>query len=269
MTSLNVLREINDPLTLEGRKAESAKVLHEPVHISRFSDRICRLLERVTYRCVRTEAEREPIYRLRYSAYMREGAIDPNPDERFTDPFDHSANAWVIAMYVDGGLASSIRLHIASRQEDPMPGTAVFGPELLPLLREGRTIIDPTRHVTNLEYSRRFPELPFLTVRSAWMAGEHFGADYILATVRAEHRAFFKRTFGHSEWSEPRTYPSLLKPIVCMGMNYPESRDAVEARYPHFRSTEAERATLFGCSARPAPDPGRSLDLGANAAAAG
>lgn len=235
----------------------------------RFSDRIARLLERTTYRCVRTEAEREPIYRLRYRAYMREGAIDPNLDERFTDPYDHSPNVFVIAMYIDGGLASSIRLHVASHALEPLPGVDVFGPELLPLLREGRVLIDPTRHVTSLEFSRRFPELPFLTVRSAWMAGEHFLADYILATVRTEHRAFFKRIFGHLEWTEARTYPSLRKPIVCMGMNYPEAKEWVEGRYPHFRSTEAERTALFGSAVRPAPGPNRSIAFGDSAAAAG
>lgn len=244
-------------------------MVQDATQTSRFSDRIARLLERTTYRCVRTEAEREPIYRLRYSAYMREGAINPDPDERFTDPYDHSPNVWVVAMYIDGGLASSIRLHVASHELEPLPGADVFGPELLPLLREGRVLIDPTRHVTSLEFSRRFPELPFLTVRAAWMAGEHFLADYILATVRTEHRAFFKRIFGHLEWSEPRTYPSLRKPIVCMGMNYPEAKEWVEARYPHFASTDAERTALFGCAARAVPDLSRAADVGASAAAGG
>ena len=45
---------------------------------SSFSDRIARLSDRIDYRIVDSSEEREAIFRLRYQAYIRDGAISPN-----------------------------------------------------------------------------------------------------------------------------------------------------------------------------------------------
>src|SRR3979409_2673981 len=80
------------------------------------ADRVSGLLERVDYRRMETPEEREAVFRLRYSAYLREGAIQPNASERFAAPLDDTSNAWIFGVYIDGELASSIRLHVATRQ---------------------------------------------------------------------------------------------------------------------------------------------------------
>src|SRR5882757_3261395 len=80
------------------------------------ADRVLGLLSRVDYRRAETEEERQAIFRLRYQAYLREGAIAPNASESFADPLDDTSNAWIFGVYIDGELASSIRLHVASRQ---------------------------------------------------------------------------------------------------------------------------------------------------------
>ncbi len=212
----------------------------------RLAGRVCRLLERTSYAVARTEDDREAVFRLRYEAYRREGGIEPNPHGRFTDALDESHNAVIITMKIDGELASSIRLHIASPASPESPSAAVFGDILAPRLAAGQTIVDPTRHVANLEITRRFPDLPYLTVRSAWMAAAHFSADHILAAVRSEHKNFYKRIFGHQEWSDERPYPMLAKPIICLGLDYPGRMAAVEAKYPFYASTVDERTRLFG-----------------------
>lgn len=212
---------------------------------SRFSDRVLRLLERVEYRRAETDEEKQAVYRLRYDAYMREGAIASNQERMFHDPFDRAANCWIIGMYIDGELASSIRLHVASAPEDPLPARTVFADILDAEVSAGSTVVDPTRFVTRLDYSLRYPEMPYLTVRPGWMAGEYFHADYILATIRREHQAYYRRVFGHVSWCDARDYPTLKKPIACMGLDYFAQRDSVQARYPFYRSTAQEREALF------------------------
>lgn len=218
---------------------------------SRFADRVCRVLERVTYRTAKTDAEKEAIYRLRYDAYMREGAIEPNDAGTFHDPFDDVANVWIVGMFIDGELASSIRLHVASDETAPFPATTVFSDVLSPYLRSGRVMVDPTRFVTKLEFSRQFPEMPYLTVRPGWMAGEYFGADYILATIRSEHQAYYRRVFGHAPLCDARDYPTLKKKIACMALDYPAARERVHARYPFYRSSAQELHDLFASSSNP------------------
>ena len=68
----------------------------------------------------------------------------------------------------------------------------------------------------------------------------------VLATVREEHQAFYRRVFGHRVICEPRHYPSLTKPISLMALDYPLSRERVLHNRPFFRSTFFERRMLFG-----------------------
>ena len=58
---------------------------------------------------------------------------------------------------------------------------------------------------------QRFPELPYLTLRLAYMACEYFNADTGLAIVRAEHQAFYRRVFLHETIAEPRSFPGADK----------------------------------------------------------
>src|SRR5205807_456644 len=149
------------------------------------------LLERVDYRRADTSEEKEAIFRLRHAAYLREGAIPPSPSGRFCDALDDTANAWIFGIYIEGELVSSIRLHVATRQFPDLPALNVFSDLLSPEIAAGRTIVDPTRFVTDQAASRRYPELCYATTRLAWLASEFFSANLLLATVRAEHQAFY------------------------------------------------------------------------------
>lgn len=77
-------------------------------------------------------------------------------------------------MYIDGDLASSIPPARRQRPGRSLPARTVFPDILDTEVAPGLTVVDPTRFVTKLEYSRRFPEMPYLTVRPGWMAGEYF-----------------------------------------------------------------------------------------------
>ena len=212
------------------------------------SDRVMGLLERVDYRLADTPEDKEAIFRLRYAAYLREGAIPPSPSERFSDALDEAGNAWIFGVFVEGELASSIRLHVATRQVPGLPALGVFSDLLSPELAAGKTIIDPTRFVADRAASRRYPELCYVTTRLAWLASEHFHTSLLLATVRAEHQAFYRRVFGHRLICEPRQYPSLTKPISLMALDYPSARERVLQRNPFFRSSFFERRMLFARS---------------------
>lgn len=217
-----------------------------PAHqIKRPFERGIELLDQVDYRLADTEAEKDAIYRLRYRAYLNEGAIEAHRDRKVTDRFDDMPNSWTFGVYFDGVLASSIRISVASPENPEAPSVAVFPDLLKPELNAGKIIVDPTRFVADPARERRFPELPYMTLRLAYVACGFFNADLGLASVRAEHQAFYRRVFMHKSWSPPREYPGLLKPICLMAVDYPAMRDKVFARYPYLRSTFFERRMLF------------------------
>jgi hypothetical protein len=202
-------------------------------------------LDQVDYRLAQTPEEKDEIYRLRYRAYLREGAIRPSTDGRVIDQFEDAPNAWTFGVYFQGELYSSIRVSVLTSEWRMSPSVELFGDVLHPELDKGKVIIDSTRFVAEPERARNFPELPYVTVRLGSMAGVYFNADYGLAIVRPEHQAFYRRVFLHETWCEPRLYPGLVKPVGLMAAHLPTVRDRVLARYPFLRSSAFERRTLF------------------------
>jgi hypothetical protein len=216
-----------------------------------FNDRVSNLLDRIDCRVAVTAEDREAIFHLRYNAYLNEGAIAPNSAQRFSDPYDHTDNVRIFGLYLDGQLASSIRLHVANKAQPEFPSHKVFADLMDPELEAGKTIIDPTRFATDKRLSKLFPGLPYVTLRLCWLAAEHFNAEHFLVAIRPEHQAFYRRTFLHQPICEARPYPLLAKPISLMTSNYEDVADAVHRRYPFFRSTYFERRMLFGLPTRP------------------
>ena len=203
------------------------------------------LLDRVDYRLAQTEFEKEEIYRLRYRAYMHEGAIEPRADKRLTDRFDNLPNSWIFGVYFDGILASSLRVSVAASPADQTPAVNAFPDLLKPELANGKVIVDPNRFVADPDRDHRIPELPYLTVRLGYVACAYFNADIGTATVRREHRAFYRKVFLQTPLCEPRPYPTLTKPLCLMAADYLDVREKIFERYPYFRSTFFERRKLF------------------------
>jgi N-acyl amino acid synthase FeeM len=214
---------------------------------SRFAERIARLLEKVEFRRAVRPADREAVYRLRYEAYRRQNLLNPRLVGRLYDEvYDESLNGCSTMTFIDGELASTIRVHVGAHEDAILPSLRVFPDAIIPHLRRGRAVVDPTRLAARLELSRRYPELPYFALRPAWMAAQYFNADCLIATTSVEHEGFYRRVCGYQRLTEPREYPQLTFKVVCMGLDFPSGRRQVEDRYPSFTATEAECEALFG-----------------------
>jgi len=203
------------------------------------------LLEQVDYRLAETPEEKEEIYNLRYRAYLREGAVKESPGQRVTDQYDDLPNSWTFGVFLQDELYSSVRISVLTPEWRESCSAEAFGEILHPRLDRGEIIVDPARFVADPEKARRFPELPYVTLRLAYMACEYFNADLGLAIVRAEHQAFYRRVFLHETIAEPRFFPGLLKPVGLMAADFPALKEKVFERYPMMRSTAFERRMLF------------------------
>ncbi|QOZ36726.1 hypothetical protein [Bradyrhizobium sp. CCBAU 53421] len=219
--------------------------MRSPVVAPRAFSRGPELLDQVDYRLAQTPAEKEEIYNLRYRAYLREGAVKESAEQRVTDQYDDLENSWTFGVYLDGELSSSVRISVLTSEWRESCSAEAFGEILHPKLDRNEIIIDPARFVADPDRARRAPELPYVTVRLAYMACEYFGADLGLAIVRPEHQAFYRRVFFHETIAEPRLFPGLLKPVGLMAADFPTMRDKVFARYPMMRSSAFERRMLF------------------------
>ena len=212
---------------------------------SRFSGSLLEILDDVSYARVDAGVIDDPIYKLRYRAYRREGFMDHNAEEICIDDLDETANAMSFGIYIKGQLVSSIRLHHLSPEHRRSPSMKVCPDILEPLIDAGKTFIDPSRFTADNEASLAYPALPFLTLRVAAMASVHFDASQCLALVRPEHGPFYKRVFGSEVMSDVRSYPGLHFPVALFGAAVDSIRSRVAQRFPFFLSTSEERQQLF------------------------
>lgn len=203
------------------------------------------LFDRIDYRLIETPEERDLVYSLRYRGYLHGGLIGPSESERVTDRYDDAPNAWTFGIYVDGELCSSLRLHVLTPESRMSYTTDVFGDVLHPRLDRGEVFIDPSRFVADPEKAKRFPELPYLTLRLAYLACDHFNADTGLALVRPEHQSFYRRVFLHKTITEPRSAPNLIIKVALMASDFRSLREKVLTRFPIMRSSAFERRMLF------------------------
>lgn len=204
-----------------------------------------RLFDRVDYRLVETPEEKDSVYLMRYRAYLHGGLILPSESLRVSDVYDDAPNAWMFGVYVDGELCSALRIHVLTSECRSSFATELFGDVLHPRLDQGEVLIDPARFVADPEKAQQFPELPFVTLRLAYLACEHFNADSGLALVRAEHQAFYRRVFLHETIAEPRSFPNVLKKVALLASGFRSLRGQVLTRFPIMRSSAFERRMLF------------------------
>jgi N-acyl-L-homoserine lactone synthetase len=233
------------PVTTGTSRQSRSTVSELPRSETGFSESVALLLNRMDIRRAETPEERESIYRLRYQAYLREGAISPSHARTFSDPYDETENAYLFGLYLDGELASSIRIHIGSPDHPDFPSLGPFSDILRPEIDADKVIVDSTRFVSDEGLSRLHRGLPYATVRLSWMAAVYFNAEHLLAAVRSEHQAFYRRVFHHRLICEARPYPRLAKPICLMTAHYSTAEHDLYRRYPFFRSTFFERRMVF------------------------
>jgi hypothetical protein len=212
---------------------------------SSLSDRIAQLLRRVDYRRADSPDEREAIFRLRYAAYLREGEIGPILSKRFADSVDDEPNTFNFGVYIDGVLAGAIRLSVTMPGGARLPAIAVFEDVLTPQFQAGKTFVDPSKFVADYASSKRYPELPYIILRIAWVAMAYFKADLMLGAIRVEHRPFYKRVWGCRLICPPRPYPGLFTPVCLVTVDYAAVQDEVHRRYPFFQSNFLEQKLLF------------------------
>ena len=201
--------------------------------------------KRVTCKLARSYVERDAIFKLRYRSYFRAGLISENSFGRYIEPADHVANAYLMGLYVDRRLVSSLRLQIGTPTNPTFSSLELFPHVLEPLLRSNKTVVDMSCVAADGELSRPHVWLPYLFLRSWVLAAEHFRADYIAAAMRPQHQIFYKRTLDCGLHSELRQPPHQLTTVGLVTLNFATSVERLYENLPFLRSTPSERQQLF------------------------
>jgi hypothetical protein len=235
-------------MALQTQAAEGAGGARSDLpEITGFARNVIAMLERTEYRRCQTGEDFESIYRLRYDAYRLNDLVPANPQGMVYDEYDTLPNCRIFGVYIDGDLVSTIRLHHVTSTTPRSPVMSVYGDVLQPRLDAGDTFIDPSRFAVDVEASRIYPQIPYLTLRLAVMACIHFEAPYCMSMIREDHAAFYKRIYKARAIGEARPYAGVIN---CYALLYQADvlaiREETFARFPFFKSTRLERRLLFG-----------------------
>jgi hypothetical protein len=111
--------------------------------------------KRVTCRLAGSHVERDAIFKLRYRSYLRAGLISQNSFGRFLERADHAANTYLMGLYVDRKLVSSLRLQIGSPTTPGFSSLELFSNVLEPLRRSNKTVVDLSCVATDGEFARQ------------------------------------------------------------------------------------------------------------------
>ncbi|MBD0414356.1 hypothetical protein ICI42_06800 [Tianweitania sp. Rool2] len=224
--------------------------------VSSFARNVSSLLDRVEYRRCDKGEDLEDIYRLRYKSYRLVDMVPHNENSIVHDALDESPNCYKFGIYVDGTLVSTLRIHHAHREVMDSPSTTVYGDLLRPQLAKGVSFVDPSRFAADPEWSRVYPQIPYVTLRLAGMACFHFNAPFCLSTIRPEHAGFYRRIYQSEQIGELRDYPGLNYQVVLFRADVNAIRARSLQRFPFFRSSVLEQRLLFD-----APSVGENAPL--------
>jgi hypothetical protein len=217
---------------------------------SNFAANVARLLTFVEYRAITTEAELDAVHRLRYDAYLKEGAIGTDESHRLADRYDHLDNVVNIGLFFEDRLVSAMRMHFLAKPDDLSPSMHAFGDYLSPYLAAGNRLVDPNRFVVDYDTARKLPHLAYATTRLTMIAGAYYDARFAVISIRPEHQAFYKRTFFSTLLCPPRPYPGLTKKLCLMLGDFQNDGERIVRRNSFYASTAAEQERLFGAVKR-------------------
>lgn len=228
--------------TLQQERVREVVRATEP---SAFDRNVSALLERVEYRRCDTGEDLEAIYALRYKAYRAHDLVPEASEHLFYDKLDDAPNCYRFGVFLDGQLASTVRIHHLTRVNPFSPAMSVFDDVLRPRMLRGETFIDPSRLAADPDLGSTYRALPYVTLRLAIAALNFFDSTSCLFMIRDEHQAFYKRTFAATQVAAPRPYAS----VNVLGILYESKCDENMAktikRFPFFHSTPLEQRLLF------------------------
>lgn len=213
------------------------------------------LLERTEYRRCNKGEDLEDIYRLRYKAYRTHGVVPEMPISSIHDDLDEADNVHRFGVYVDQQLVSTLRIHVLDRDHQAGPSTQAFGDIVHPMIDRGDTLIDPSRFAADPEWSKIYPQIPYITLRLAGMACFFFEAPYCLSTIREDHAAFYKRIYNSQKLGEARGYPGVFTRVELYCADVDAIRERSFQRFPFFFATRNEQRMMFGRPAKGEPAP--------------
>ena len=176
------------------------------------------------YSVARTDAEREEVYRLRYSCYRRTGAIPPNTNESFRDSFDELPNHFSFLLRdVAAEIAATVRISVVRPDlgwtDSPVSHVYADDPQFQSVARE--SYVEASRLCFG-DQARRGAFVSLVAHMAA--LAEFYDVQWLIACPRVEHAHVYQRLFGFRPMAEARQYFGVSFETQLLGIRATELR---------------------------------------------
>lgn len=210
-----------------------------------FAGSIFTLLDRVEYRRIVEPEDFADVARLREQAYKSRAFIEADKFGPLIDEYDRMKDCYVIGVYVDEKLTSTVRIHVVSESHIHGPVALYFPHRAKELVADGKRYVDPSRFAADSQALWDYPLLPFITLRAVSMAHTYFETDNIAKVVRADTASFYKRSFGSVEVEPAQEVAHFTVPLAMLVASDLEIQHRLNTRYRFFRSLQSEQRMMF------------------------
>lgn len=211
-----------------------------------FSRGLFSLLERVEYRRIVSPEDFDAVGKLRALSYRQQNVLENCTSSSLIDDIDFHPNAFVIGVYIDEVLVSTLRIHHVDAENRAGISMTHFSDVLNPMLDAGVTFVDPARFASDPILMWEYPAIPYLTLRIAAMASVYFNVDQCLSCVNKGISSFYSRSFGSIEIAPARKLDGVTYPFTLYGAKIADIRERLETRFPFFKSQPYEQRMMFG-----------------------
>lgn len=160
----------------------------------------------ITFTLADTAETRDLVYRLRHECYLRRGAIDPQPEGRFSDGYDLLENHFSFLMRTPEDPAhATVRISVVRPELGwrKAPVCAVFGDHPAFRQLQGESFVEASRLCFGQQARR---EVLFELVAHMAALADFHEVDWLVACPREEHTQIYERLFGFRQLAEPRPY---------------------------------------------------------------
>jgi hypothetical protein len=238
-----------DAAGASGHLTASALVMHaKPAGLMAWT---LDFLDRCTYRAMTSPEDIEALSEMRWKNYM-EGQTLKNERmtvDEFEDGKDSLPTARTVGLYVDGRLASSMRIHAVNAEHGNTCVIDVHRERIETEIAKGMRFVYANRWISDPEFSNTMP-LIVATTRITCLAAEYHRADRLISLSRENHVKTYVRIHNADVWSEePKPIDNLNYLYHLISSSYDNFRGRMWTDRQAYISSARERDGMFSPSA--------------------
>lgn len=179
-----------------------------------------------------TPALLDEAFAIRYQAYLQQGYIEANTQQRLADEFDHTPNNHTFVLQQNNQSIASLRISIIKQQQGwaDIPVKRLFPETFVELEKQYDTLVELNRLTVLPDITDFSATVPLALFANAMHLTEVTGKTLVICAARKNHKRFYER-LGFKKITDYKRYPTLKFDTAMFVSEWDPCSDLL-AQYP-------------------------------------